>query len=139
MTDRRLHDIDESSLENIIRGLPGREPDPGLRAQVLSRSRTHMRRGLPAFRPMLAAALLLLLVIDVIVLKLQDGSVPGAPGRTVVAASSGRAADADTAWLAQMLDEAAPARIAWLRADSASNADTYAALRASLLANGSGG
>ena len=140
MTDGRLYGFDESTLEDTVRRLPGREPDPGLRARVLSHSRTHTRRGLTALRPALAAALVVaLLAIDVIVLKVQDRNTSGAPGRTVVAVSSGPADDADTAWLAGMLDGAAPARIAWLRADSTPGPDTYAALRASLLANGSGG
>jgi hypothetical protein len=142
MTDRRLHDIDEDALENIIRGLPRREPGRHLRTRALSHSRTRTRRGWGAARPVLAAALVAaLLLIDIIVLKVQDGRVSGSSSPAVVAAtpSTPTAADDDTTWLAEMLGEAAPARIAWLRADSPAAADTYAALRASLLANGSGG
>ncbi len=142
MTDRRLRDIDEDALENIIRGLPRREPDPNLRARVLSPRLSRAHRGWVAARLVLAAALVAaLLVIDAIVLTVQDGSLPERSPVSMVAASSHETAAAadDTAWLAQVLGEAGPARIAWLRADSAAGASNYLALRASLLANGSGG
>jgi hypothetical protein len=140
MTDRRLHNVDEGALEDIIRGLPAREPRPDLRTGVFSASSAPVRRGRVVLRPVFATALVAaLLLIDILVLKLQDGGLPTARSGDVVAASSSRAADTDTAWLAQIVEEAAPARIAWLQTDPATDATTYLALRASLLANGSGG
>jgi hypothetical protein len=142
MTDRRLRDIDEDALEDIIRGLPRREPDPSLRARALSHTAVTTHRGRVAPRPVLAVAVVLvLLLIDIIVLKVQGRGLSGPPSPAVVAASPSTptAADDDTTWLAEMLGEAAPARIAWVRGDATVSADTYAALRATLLANGSGG
>jgi hypothetical protein len=142
MTDRRLRDIDEDALENIIRGLPRREPDPSLRARVLSPPLARTHRGRVAARPVLAAAVVAaLLLIDIIVLKVQGRGLSASSSPAIVAASPSTptAADDDTTWLAEMLGEAAPARIAWLRGDAIASPHTYAALRASLLANGSGG
>ena len=140
MTDRRLQDIDENTLENTIRDLPGREPGPNVRARVLSYARPRTRRRWAALRPTVAAALVAaLLLLDIFVLKVQDGSLPGTSAGEVIAVSSGRTDDADAVWVAQMLGEAAPARIAWLQADPAADANSYLALRASLLANGTGG
>jgi hypothetical protein len=125
-----------------MRGLPRREPDPNLRARVLSRTRPRTHRPWVAPRPLLAAALVAaLLAIDVIVLKVQDRSLPGASQPSLVATTAGRSptAEADATWLAELLGETAPARVALLRSDPAASDDSYATLRESLLANGSGG
>jgi hypothetical protein len=142
MTDQRRHHADDEHIENMIRGLPRREPDPALRAQVLSRARPRTHRPWVAPRPLLAAALVAaLLLIDVVVLKVQDRSLPGASQPSLVAATAGRSptVDADATWLAELLGETAPTHIAWLHSDPPASDDSYATLRESLLANGSGG
>ena len=83
MRDRHSHSSGEvEKLESLLRGLPRREPSPGLRGRVLSRAARRPSRSAPAWA---LAGLLLLIVADVLVVRHQDQALWAAGGGPPVA------------------------------------------------------
>ena len=143
MTDRqRYREMSDDQLESLIRGLPGRGPSSGLRARVLSdslRSRARRRR---AHRPALAfAALICLLLADLLILSLQDAGLAaiGGTSSAVVTARARAQADEQMTWLREVGASGLGLRVAHLSADSGTRPGTRSELLRDLLAPGNGG
>ena len=139
MTDRRLHDMEVSDVERLLRGIPRRAPSADLRRRVFAAG-APARRPLAHARPALAAAILVVLVaLDALIVNLQDRQLARAlppPAAAMVAAAP--APDPDLDWLRELgLPDESVAVVALGR--QAVGRDTYFSLRDSLLANGSGG
>ena len=139
MTDRRLHDMEVSDVERLLRGIPRRAPSPDLRRRVFAAGAV-ARRPLARARPALAAAALVaLVVLDLLVVNLQDRqlarALPAPPAAMVAAAPT---PDPDLAWLRDLGLPDSSVAVAALRRQAVGR-DTYFSLRDSLLANGSGG
>ena len=139
MTDRRLHDIEVGDIERLMRGLPRREPSPSLRRRVFA-STAFARRPLARTRPAFAAAALVVLVmLDLLVVNLQDRQLARAlPAPPAAMVATAQAPDHDLAWLRELGLPDESVAVVVLRRQSVGR-DTYFALRESLLANGSGG
>jgi len=131
--------MEVADLERLMRGLPRREPSADLRRRVLAAGAV-TRRPLAQARPALAAAaLVVLLALDLIVVTIQDRQfariLPAPPAAMVAAAP---APDHDLAWLRELGLPDESVAVAALRRQEVGR-DTYFSLRDSLLANGSGG
>ena len=86
MRDRQSHPYGEDEeLESLLRGLPRREPNPGLRGRVLSRAARRRGRLSPAWA---LAGLLLLIVADVLVVRHQEHALWAAAGGPPVAVAA---------------------------------------------------
>jgi len=133
--------MSDDQLESLIRGLPGRGPSSGLRTRVLShglRPRPTRRR---APRPALAfAALICLLLADLLVLNLQDTglSVNARVSAAVVTAQARPEEDERLAWLRELGVSGLGLRVARLSADSERRPQTRAELLRTLLPSGNG-
>ncbi len=72
----RYHDMSDEDLESLISALPRRVPRPTLREDILSQAPRQQARRAMLFRPAFAlAALVVLLAVDLLVVRWQDGSV----------------------------------------------------------------
>jgi hypothetical protein len=108
MKDRRHAELGDEQFEEMVRGLPRREPRPGLRDSLFARLAAP--RSIPSRRPRLALGLLAALVLaDVLVLR-SGGGTPPVPDR-VVAASQEEASE-EAALLADLGVTDAPLRLA---------------------------
>ncbi len=143
MTDRRRYnDMSDDELESLLRGLPARAPSDGLRARVLSYGLRARRPRPHTLRPVLAfAALILLLVADLLVLHVQDTSLSADAGASpaVVTAQAPLQDDESVAWLRELGVSGLGLRVARLSADSETRPQTRAELLRSLLTPGNGG
>jgi hypothetical protein len=131
---RRLSD---EETENLIRGLPRRQPTAALRARILSQA-IRLQRA-PARRPLFAlAALLLLLLADVILMERQNsGLTPPAPTQAVARVPDQE--EDDAAWLREVAAAAGLRRFALLREARPAEKETYLALRRLLMQSANGG
>lgn len=142
MTDRsRYRDMTDDDLERLIRDLPTRQPTAALRHRILSHVDQRNSRRPALSRPAFAfAALIVLLVADLLALSLQDAGLglKRAPA-ALIRAQPSPAEDQYLAWLHEIGRSGLTQRIALLRAQEERSRYTYSALRRSLLDNAEGG
>jgi hypothetical protein len=140
--DTPYRDMNDEELEGLISGLPGRQPRPALRDRVLLGARRPSARRVRLLRPAFAlAALVILLLADMIVVGLQDAGLSARAGVSPSVLTAQRApAERDVpAWLREIGAEELGPRIAWMVAKRPPDAATYSALLADLLQTGNGG
>ena len=140
--DTPYRDMSDEELEGLIRGLPGCQPRAALRDRVLLGARRPSVRRATLLRPAFAlAALVILILADMIVVGLQDGGLAARAGVSPSMLTAQRApAERDVpAWLREIGAEELGPRIAWMVAESPPDAATYSALLADLLQTGNGG
>lgn len=142
MTDyRRYQELSDDQLAELIRQLPRRQPGSHLRDRVLFHSAAQALRPSVLLRPALAAAAIgILLVLDIAALRLQDRglAVTGPRSAATVAVRTDDAA-ADSAWSRQMRASGFSFAVARLRADEPASACTYRELLNDLIGEGQGG
>jgi hypothetical protein len=142
MSDRaRRRSIADNELENLIRGLPRREPRPALRDRILSRATLPRHRRAALLRPAFAlAALAALLIADLLALKVQDAGLPTSPKATALTVTAQAPAqdDQDVAWLREMGGSSLSLEVA-RRSTQAQKQQSYPSLLKALLEGAEGG
>ena len=140
--DTHYRDMSDEELEDLIRGLPGRQPRAALRDRVLLAAQRRPVRRVILLRPAFAlAALVILMLADMIVVGLQDAGLAARAGvsRSVLTAQRAPAERDVPAWLREIGVEDFGPRIAQMAAERQPGAATYPALLADLLQTGNGG
>jgi len=142
MTDhRRYQELSDDQLAELIRELPRRQPGSHLRDRVLFQSGAQALRHSALLRPALAAAAIgILLVLDIAALRLQDrGLAVAEPRAAATVAARTEDAAADSPWSRQMRASGFSFTVARLRADEPASSCTYRELLKDLLREGQGG
>jgi hypothetical protein len=141
MTDyRRYQELSDDQLAEVIRQLPRRRPGSHLRDRVLFQSAAQALRPSVLLRPALAAAAIgILLVLDIAALRLQDRGLAVTGSRAAATVAARTEDRADDAWLHQMRASRFSFTVARLRADERASSCTYRELLNDLLREGQGG
>ncbi len=143
MTDRvRYRGASDAELEDLVRGLPRREPMGTLRVRVLSQADARKpRRPRLLTQAVAAAALGALLLSDMAVVARQDRqlAMAGVTRLPVVAARPEPAPSPDAVWLRELSGADGRLALAMLAAPQGEQRDSYRALLREVLENGTGG
>ena len=138
MSEHRYHDMTDEELENAIRGLPRREPRPGLRERVLAHVAAPVPRPRGLARPAFAvAALIVLVLVDWLVLRVQDTGIAGGRTSSAVVAQSEPPSRDEAALMRELAASGLPLRLAMRHPGP--QPETYLDLRNRMLNEADGG
>jgi hypothetical protein len=143
MTDEtRYGRMSDAELEDLVRGLPRRAPLTAVRARILAGASERPCRRSRLFRPaMAAAALVALLLMDVAAVALQNRqlAVGGMERSATVGAHAVAMSQQDTAWLREIGVPDGRLTLAMLGARRVAPQTSYRAFGRDLVQNGEGG